>query len=224
MDKWMRGAAAGLALGLAMTGPVSANVITFGTGNRNNAYPFMTSTYVGEYQQIYDGALFSGPVNITQIDFFSVVGDISGDYTLHLSTSSATPQTLSTTYANNIGADNALFFSGSVSHVLSFTGTPFFFDPAGGDLLLDVFVNTGNPVSGSLAAGCSTDTNRVFNFNGNGSQGTGNSPAICTPTSYGLETQFTFTAAQVPEPSELALFGTGLLALIGFGAARRRRA
>lgn len=114
-----------------------------------------------------------------------------------------------------------MFFSGAVSNVLSFTGTPSFFDPSDGDLLLDVFVNTPN--NAPLAAGCSTDTNRAFNFFGNGSQGIGTAPSQCTPNSYGLQTQFTFTAAQVPEPSELALFGTGLLALVGFGVMRRRK-
>jgi hypothetical protein len=218
-----------LMLGLAISEVASAGTITFGTAPAGQAFPFMVD-YVGEYQQVYNGALFSGPVSITQITFFGgprSPGTISGDYTLRLSTTSAAPSTLSTIYADNIGLDNAVFFSGAVSNTLSFSGMPFVFDPADGNLLLDVLVNTSNDVPvtnpvGFLASGCSTDTNRVFNLSGNGPSaiGLGSDPTLCS--SYGLQTQFTFTSAQVPEPSELAVFGTGLLALMGFGVRRQR--
>ena len=220
---------AALMLGFAAAGTASAGTITFGTATGGNGFPFSSSAYTVEYQQVYEGSLFSGPVDITQIGFFSAPrtsGDITGNFTLHLSTTTATPSTLSLTYANNIGADNALFFSGAVSHVLSFTGTPFYFDPSAGDLLLDVLVNTANTTNnGPLAAGCSTDTNRVFNFilsSGPGAVATGNS-ALCNPNSFGLETQFTFTSTQVPEPPAIGLVGAGLLGLLGFAARRKRR-
>jgi hypothetical protein len=226
--KWILTNAAAGVLMLGLAGSASAGTITFGTGTGGNAFPFTATSYLGEYQQVYDASLFSGPVDITQITFFRAPGfasaSISGNFTISLSTSSATVSSLSTVYANNIGPDNSLFFGGSVSNVLSFTGTPFLLDPSHGNLLLDLIVNTSDSVQSSLAAGCSTQTNRVFNFSGNStSHGIGANPGQCTPNSYGLETQFTFTPAQVPEPSVLTLFGAGLLGLVGLGATRRRK-
>ena len=221
-------AAAALMLGVAVSGTASAGVITFGHNNLGNGFPFSSPKYTPEYQQVYDGSFFPGPVDITQITFFPALAQlpaITGNFTLDLSTTSAGPTTLSTVYANNIGANNALFFSGPVSSVFSFTGNPFLFDPSKGNLLLDVFVNTPSPVNSALAGGCSTDTNRVFNFvfaNGLGPAAIGNS-SQCNPNSFGLETQFTFAVAKVPEPSELSLFGVGLLGLLGIGAMRRRK-
>lgn len=66
--------AAALALGLAVSGPACAGVITIGTGTGGNGFPFSSSSYAGEYQQVYNGALFSGPVDITQISFFNAPG------------------------------------------------------------------------------------------------------------------------------------------------------
>lgn len=221
---FMAAIAGAVLLGLA-TAPASAAAITFGSGAGANSFPFGDSNYLGEYQQVYDGSLFSGSVNITQLTFFAGPGfpfdKISGNYTLHLSTTAAGVGSLSTVYANNIGADNSLFFSGTVSNVLSFTGTPFLFDPTQGNLLLDVFVNTSNSTRSRFAAGCSTQINRVFNFFGNSaSYGIGGSPGQCTPNSYGLQTQITFTPAAVPEPLTLSLFGAGAA---GLAALRRRK-
>lgn len=216
--------AAALMLGLAVTGPVAAGTITIGANTGGSPWPF-TGSYLAEYQQIYDGSLFSGPVNINQITFFPAALSpnpplIKGTFTLSLSTTSASVSNPSLVFADNLGADNALFFSGAVDNVLTFTGTPFLFDPSQGNLLLDVVAPAlpQNPLS-FLAAGCSTDTNRIY---WRGTALIGGAPGQCTPNSFGLETQFTFTAAQVPEPSEFALFGSGLLALIGLARRRRR--
>jgi hypothetical protein len=229
MDYIFRRAAA-CALILAGVGvlPAFAGTITAGTGTTSNSFPFGDPNYIGEYQQVYDASIFSGAVQITQLSFFAGPGfpsdTITGNYTLRLSTTNVGVGSLSTTYATNIGPDNTLFFSGAVNHVLSFAGAPYLFDPSQGNLLLDVFVNTGNSTLSRFAAGCSVQTNRVFNFSGNSnSHGIGASPGQCTPNEYGLETQFTFTAAAIPEPPALPMFGSALLALIGWGALGRRK-
>jgi len=55
---------------------------------------------------------------------------------------------------------------------------------------------------------------------GNGAPAIGSTGCAALGLGQGMQTQFTFAAAQVPEPASLTIFGLGLLAL---GALRRRR-
>ncbi len=194
-----------------------------------NVYPFCTPTYAGEYQQVYNAADFSGPVLVSAISFYSAAGyskqSIAGSYILDLPTTSALTSNnaggLSTNYASNIGSNNALFFTGSLSNTLTFTGIPFLYNPAQGNLLLDVRVIAPNPSQEALAAGCSADTNRIYNNSGSGAPMSGSTS--CTGTAgYGLQTQINYTPATsvTPEPSSFVLRGTGLLSICGM--ARRK--
>ena len=206
----------------------SADTVTFVATGTGNDFPFGSSVYSGEYQQVYSASLFSGPVDITSITFFSDPdfgsATITGNYTLDLSTTSASTvkdsSGLSTTYASNIGTNNAVFFNGPASSILTFSGTPFLYDPSTGNLLLDVEVHTPSPdVASAFQAGCSSQTNRVFNLNGSGPPTSGNVSSICSGTTgFGLETTFTVTpipTSVTPEPSSLVLLGSGLLCIMG---------
>ena len=178
----------------------AANTVTIGTSNEANADPFYGEYYSGEYQQVYSSSLFSGPVEITGITFFCATTPVSGcpggttingGLTIDLSTTSAGINSLSLTYSANLGSNNALFFTGTVTNVLSFTGGPFLYNPSQGNLLMDVDITMPGSDYTYLAAGCSPDTNRVYNINGiaGGTTDTGE-PTICTSSilSFGLET------------------------------------
>ena len=209
-----------LFLGLSL--PAShASTITIGSEYSNNVFPF-SYDYAGEYQQVYSALDFSGPVLITAISFpelYATQGSEVGTYSIRFSTTSAGVNGLSTTYAQNIGADNSVFTSGSFAlqgSSLTFTGTnPFFYNPKNGNLLLDVF-NYGVTGAGGdpvLMFGPSPDTSRVYNGGGQGTPVADNRALVTTFT-------YTSVTSVTPEPSGVILLGTGMLALTGL--ARKR--
>ena len=215
-----------LALSLATT---SHAQVTIGNSNSNNVFPFGITSYVGEYQQVYASAAFPGPITITSITFKTLSGfgntSITDNLSLGLSTTSASVSAPSTSYASNKGADFTTVFTGA--KVISggtdtfdtvFSITPFTYNPALGNLLLDVFVtsNTGGQVVLSAGTG-SADTSRIFNSGGSG--------AATLGSGQGLQTQFAFrSSSTVPEPGAMALLlGSGMTGcFIAFRRLRRR--
>ena len=207
-------------------------------GNSNNGYPFdlgQTGLTSQRYQQLYAGSQFGGGGLITQIifrpdatfgnAFTSTLPDIQIDlaYTNHADDG------LSTTFANNITAgDTVVFARGPLTLHSAFTGppngpkdfdivitltTPFFYNPALGNLLLDVRnFGGGSTTFFDAVSPLGDGVSRVFNQNVN--DATGNTD------SEGLVTGFVI----VPEPSSAAmlLVGGGTL-LAWFGGCRRRQ-
>lgn len=206
----------------ALASPIVVGTPSTGSGN---CFPFSCG-YNGEYQQVYTGSDFSGPITITGLEFSNTQYNsgttaIAGTWTFDLSTTTAAWNTLSTTPASNIGSDNTQVFTGSISQAWAFGdtltfvfATPFTFNPANGNLLLDV----------QASGVTSTGGNLFFDYDGSGSGVFGRYFNGQTATD-GLVTGFMTNAQSVPEPGSLAVFGLGLglLALGGFAASAKRR-
>jgi len=194
-----------------------------------NCFPF-GCVYNAEYQQVYNHGQFGvAPITITDLEFFNTQTDVgatamrSGTWTISLSTTAADWNTISGTYASNIGADNTTVFSGNLSQPWAFGDTleivlttPFTYNPLSGNLLLDV-VGSGIAASGTNIFFDVNSSNsyfsRVFCYSG----------IACSDgavaTGYGLVTGFS-TGSSVPEPATEALFGLGIAV---FGLVARRR-
>lgn len=184
------------------SGMLRADSIVIGTLDGFNTDPFggpIPPAPGTRYQQAYASADFTGPISITGIDFLDGIGFLGlgpTTYTLSLSTITAGIDTLSdTNFDSNLGADNTLFetvaLSGFAPTTLSFTGGPFQYDPANGNLLLDISVSPSVSSADPAAyAAMSGDATGIFSRYQNFSEGT---------VGWGLVTEFDFSS--VPEPS-----------------------
>ena len=208
-------------------------------GNTNNVFPFDLGATTQRYQQVYAASEFAilagGGEFITQLAFRPDNGS-GGAFSstlpgirIDLSTVSVGPDALSATYAINVGGNDVVVYGGATGAPLtlssSFTGpaggpkdfdiiitltTPFFYNPAAGNLLLDVR-NFGGGSTTTFDVQASADSiSRVFNSDVNLATGTADT--------IGLITRFTTTT--IPEPATFSLLGLGALLL----AARRRSA
>jgi hypothetical protein len=194
-------------------GSLYAATLTVGlpaVANNGNCIPFgcpagVIGTFT-EYRQIYASSVFGpSPISISAISFFNTefsAGSIDpATYAFSLSTS---PSPLSGGFV--IGPDNTEFFSGVLGGPIAggkFTvsGTPFSYDPANGNLLLDILISNPTIVSSST----------VFLDQSDGTAGTTNRDA----GGPGLITEFTFNStSSVPEPSSAVLSGAAILALL----------
>ena len=191
----------------------------------------------GRHQQVFPASDFQSlPQNLRTITHVAVRPDGSLDSTLtitadrvviSLSTTSASPGSLSTTFADNIGADATVVCDAPVNWFSPNLGppggpkefdfilalqTPFEYDPGEGNLLIDqTWSGFSNPTSYDFIDGAGPKAQLV-----------GNSDPLATTAAYntgGLVTQFTFT----PEPSAFAgLLSLGIVGLIGYWWRRRK--
>ncbi len=215
-------------------------------GNLSNAAPFNTGTLPSErYQQVYAASDFGSldallitalafrPEHSNQTPFSVTLPDIQ----INLSTTTRQPDDLSPLFLSNLGADDAVVFArGSLLlssaaigpyqgpkdfDVLINLQNPFIYDPAKGNLLLDVRNFQGGNLGFSLDAEA-TDGDGVSRVWTNGDiPGGVDSPvgttAANTLSTLGLVTRFTVTpaAAVVPdEPSTFVLLVMGMLTLL----------
>lgn len=213
-----------ITLALGSVSAADAAPLVVGTGTSNNIFPFggaIAGFASTNYQQVYAASDFgTAPVTISSISFRLLFGTVTaGNFTLSLSTTSRAVNGLDTVnFAANRGPNSVQIYSGSLAaqlngSILSFSFSPFTFNPGAGNLLLDV-VSSGVPVAsaGAFAAN-NGDAGEVYSRATNFGSGSDD---------FGLQTIFDVTpAAGVPEPATWALL------LVGFGMAGytlRRRA
>lgn len=211
----------------------------FPAGDAVNAFP-IGGTRPGRYQQVYSGASFPDVPQILisaiafRIDrvtqdrvapqFEAFVQDVD----FLLSTTPTGADELSRTYAENVGVDESLAFSGflplgilgpgapddtSAFHVNVPFDEPFLFDPAAGNLLVEVRNRTGtnlpfgNAIFFDAVDSGADGTSRVFEF----FDGDGAEVEVGQIDSLGLVTRF--HVAVIPEPSPGLLVAIGILVL-----------
>jgi hypothetical protein len=204
-------------------------------GATNNGLPFNIGLFnfsTIRYQQVYDSSEFpSGTILITGMRFRpdSIVGDafaaVLPDVDIYLSTTSASAGALSSIFADNLGADNTMVLTGTIALSSAATGagprdfdieflftTPFSYNPANGNLLLDVFNFGGGTTTQFDAISTSAVTARVFSSAADGV----NDAEGGAPSRLGLITQFIYERASdepVPEPSTYLMMAGGLAAI-----------
>jgi len=196
---------------------VVPNAQAFVEGDGNNAFPFSCTviTTSMRYQQVYLASEVATGW-ITQIAFRQDAASTAFGPTLipgvsiKLSSTSNAPDTLSTTFATNVGADATTVFSGGLTlssaasaavprpfNITIPLTTPFLFDAtAGTNLLLDVTIPT-----------CVT-TDQFDSQNPTGDSvsrvsATSSGAAAGTANSFGLVTQFTISPAPSVSPGQI---------------------
>ena len=209
-----------LAVCLTVSVPQAEATITVGTiGAGSNAFPFggTLQGYPGTiYQQVYNQALFPA-MSISSVTFFNSFDHVidGATYTINLSTTTKAVNGLDTTnLANNVGSDSALLWSGYLSGnpgtSFTFTGTAFNYNPANGNLLVEILKNGGSVFTTADSPSTFDAMNNTFGADSSRAHNFG-----AGFVNRGLVTQFN----AVPLPGSLLLFGP---ALAGLAVIRRR--
>lgn len=214
-----------IALFAVLPAPAHASLLTVGLPaltRTGNCDPFGCPAFfgLGTYQQVYAGADFAGPLTINDLAFFDTAvhnggKPAGGIYTLNFAYTSFDVGNLNLSSPNtNLAGSLQAFFSGALpalsNGTLTFTGTPFFYNPADGNLLLSVTVSggvNGSPFLYLDQAATNTLTSDAYFGASQGKPVTGGNEA-------GLVSQFTYTSSSgsgsVPEPGSWLLVCSAL--------------
>src|ERR1044072_6230151 len=173
--------------------PASAvnGTLTIGANDNNSRYPigldpsangtsFPNFQAGGTYQQVYAKTAFTGPVTITQIalashELTSNPGTANYDFNVSLGVTAAAPDARSTNTAATRAPQMVPVFSGPLTANITdgaqfdvvINVTPFTYDPADGNLLLELNFNAPVQFSGGsllyFRAGADSRTSRAAN-------------------------------------------------------------
>ena len=185
-------------------------------GDTGNLFPLLSDQPI-RYQQVFDSSQFSrlnpGGGLINRIAFRGHGPGVPFTATIpqlqvNLSTTTKSPDNLSSNFADNVGADDIQVFSGALQTAVTFTedatnfevvinlSTPFYYDPSKGNLLLDVRNLQGGTevppdqqeLDGTDSAGDSVS--RVYNYGDASAATAGQSGGADEKDTYGLITHF----------------------------------
>ncbi len=200
---------------------VVPNDLSTAQGDTGNLFPLFSSQPI-RYQQVFAASQFArfnhggGLINRIAfrghgpgIPFSGVIPQLQ----VNLSTTSKMPDALSSTFAQNVGTDDTQVFSGPVPTNVTFSGdptnfeivinflAPFYYDPAKGNLLLDIRNLQGGTevppndqeMDASIANGDSIS--RVYNYGNATAAAAGQSGNVDEKDTYGLVTKFNIVSA-----------------------------
>jgi phosphatidylinositol-3-phosphatase len=228
-------------ISIPTTGPIVVpNNLSTTPGDTGNLFPLFSSKPI-RYQQVFAKSQFSrfaaGGEMINSIAFRAHAPGIPfaasvPQLQVRLSTTTKNPDGLSSTFADNVGADDTQVFSGpltvSINNsaspsavntfdiVITFT-TPFPYNPANGNLLIDIQNLQGGTEAPPLdqeidATNSSGDpVSRVYNYGDANAAGAGQSGSAPENDTVGLVTQFGTTTNAAPSPSPTPAPNTMLL-------------
>jgi hypothetical protein len=221
---------------VCVTVPLVAASITIPDGSVYHASaPFsdiFSQDNTTRYQEVFGQSAFGGlsadGISITGLGFYSQMPLTNHRFSLsfHLSTTSRSPDGLSNTFADNVGADDTEVFNSSLAPVFLTTVSdgqgrnvfefslqqPFIYRPQSGNLLFDI--RNFSAFDGGSFAHVSAPGDPVSRVYVPGSFLSG------APGTDGLQVRFTYEP--VPEPSTITLFLLGAAALCVLGLKRRR--
>lgn len=216
----------GLRLGaLLIFGSSLFGATIIGQDNFPNCYPFACFAMDGGtvYEQLYSKTAFSGPIDISSIDFYAEMDSAgqpmdSAIYTISFSTvSNGSFSTSSSPDLISQGANSQVFgtfnISGTMPATLTLTGTtPFEYNPSMGNLLMYVTVD-------SIESTCYYCSFFKSDISGKDMSRAWLAGAGSGSDTVGLVTGFDV----VPEPASAFLWGAGAVALALMGRRRLKK-